>query len=113
MPTRQERRESARVPCTLVCPFELSKLAGSSTLKWTAGSVHVINWSVTGMLFLLPGHVHKRQIVEVHLPSTAKTKPSTKLMEVCWIRSISVSARMKMYLAGTRVLFELPASDIR
>jgi hypothetical protein len=98
------------VPCKLVCPFELSKLAGSSTMKWTAGSVHVINRRVTGMLLLLPGYVHKRQIVEVHLPSTAKKKPSIKLMEVCWIRSISVSARVKMYLAGTRALFELPAS---
>jgi len=29
MRTRQERRDSARVPCKLVCPFELTKLVGA------------------------------------------------------------------------------------
>ncbi len=109
MPTRQERRDSDRVPCKLVCPFELSKRANSSTLKWTAGSGHVINRSLGGLLLLLPRQVKKRQVVEVQLPSKAKKKPSTKLVEVCWTRPIPVSARVKMYLAGTRFLFELPA----
>lgn len=109
MPTRQERRESERVPCKLVCPFELTKLADSSTVKLTTGSGHVINRSVRGMLLLLPGPVNKRQVVEIQLPSKAKKKQSTKLVEVCWTRPIPVSARVKMYLAGTRFLFELPA----
>ena len=109
MPTRQERRESERVPCKLVCPFELTKLADSSTMKLTTGSGHVINRSVRGMLLLLPGPVNKRQVVEIQLSSKAKKKQSTKLVEVCWTRPIPVSARVKMYLAGTRFLFELPA----
>lgn len=61
------------------------------------------------MLLLLPEPVNKRQVVEIQVPSKAKKKPSTKLVEVCWIRPIPVSARVKMYLAGTRLLFELPA----
>ena len=60
------------------------------------------------MLLLLPGQVKKRQVVEIQLPSKAKKKQITKLMEVCWTRPIPVSARVKMYLAGSRFLFELP-----
>jgi hypothetical protein len=108
MPTRQERRDSERVPCKLVCRFELTKLVDSSTVKLTTGSGHAINRSVRGMLLLLPGQVKKRQVVEIQLPSKAKKKQSTKLMEVCWTRPIPVSARVKMYLAGSRFLFELP-----
>ena len=65
------------------------------------------------MLILLPEPVNKRQVVEIQVPSTTKKQLGTKLVEVSWIRPIPVSARVKMYLAGTRVLFELPASDIR
>jgi hypothetical protein len=60
------------------------------------------------MLLLLPEEVDHRQVVEIQLPSKAKKKQSTKLMEVCWTRPIPVSARVKMYLAGSRFLFELP-----
>ncbi len=108
MPTRQERRDSERMPCNLVCPFELTKLVGSSTVKLTTGSGHAINRSVRGMLLLLPEPVTKRQVVEIQLPSKAKKKQSTKLVEVCWTRPILISARVKMYLAGSRFLFELP-----
>jgi hypothetical protein len=61
------------------------------------------------MLLLLPKEVNKRQVIEIQLPSKAKKKQSTKLLEVCWTRPIALSARVKMYLAGTRFLFELPA----
>jgi hypothetical protein len=60
------------------------------------------------LLLLLPEQVNKRQVVEIQLPSKAKKKQSTKLVEVCWTRPISVSARVKMYLAGSRFLFKLP-----
>ena len=109
MPTRQERRDSERVPCKLVCPFELTKLVDKSTVKLTKGFGHAINKSVRGMLLLLPEQVKKRQVVEIRLPSKAKKKQSTKLVEVCWTRPIPVSARVKMYLAGSRFLFQLPA----
>jgi hypothetical protein len=61
------------------------------------------------MLLLLPEKVTKRQVVEIQLPSKAKKMRSTKLVEVCWTRPIPVSAHVKLYLAGTRFLFELPA----
>jgi hypothetical protein len=61
------------------------------------------------LLLLLPEQVKKRQVVEIRLPSKAKKKQSTKLVEVCWTRPIPVSARVKMYLAGSRFLFRLPA----
>ena len=109
MPTRQERRESERVPCKLVVPFEMTKPVDPSTVKFSDGHGHAINRSVGGMLLLLPEKVNKRQVVEIHVPSKAKKKQSVKLVEVRWTRSIPVSARDKMYLAGTRFLFELPA----
>jgi hypothetical protein len=61
------------------------------------------------MLLLLPAPVNTQQVVEIQVPSKAKKKLSTALVEVCWTRPIPVSARLKMYLAGTRFLFELPA----
>jgi PilZ domain-containing protein len=109
MRTRQERRDSERVPCKLVVPFEMTKPVDPSTVKFSDGHGHAINRSVGGMLLLLPEKVSKRQVVEIQVPSKAKKKHSVKLMEVCWTRSIPVSARVKMYLAGTRFLFELPA----
>jgi creatinine amidohydrolase/Fe(II)-dependent formamide hydrolase-like protein len=109
MPTRQERRDSERVPCKLVVPFEMTKPVDPSTVKFSDGHGHAINRSVGGMLLLLPEKVNKRQVVEIQVPSKAKKKQSVKLVEVRWTRSIPVSARVKMYLAGTRFLFELPA----
>ena len=108
MRTRQERRDSARVPCKLVCPFELTKLVGGTAVTLTKGSGHAINRSVRGVLLLLPEQVNKRQVVEIQVPSKAKKKQRTTLVEVCWTRPIPVSVRVKMYLAGSRFLFELP-----
>jgi len=60
------------------------------------------------MLLLLPENVNKRQVFEIQVPSEERKKQSTQLVEVCWTRAIPVSARVKMYLAGTHFLFELP-----
>ena len=105
----EERRDSKRVPCRLVCLFKLTKFVDESTVKLTKGSGHAINKSVRGMLLLLPVPLHRRQVVEIQVPSEARETPRTKLVEVCWARPISVSDRVKMYLAGTRFFFELPA----
>jgi hypothetical protein len=61
------------------------------------------------MLLLLPEEVGKQQVFEILIPSKARNKQITKLVEVCWTRLIPVSARVKMHLVGTRFLFELPA----
>jgi hypothetical protein len=108
MPTQQERRESERIPCKLVCPFELTKFVDKSTVKLRKGFGHAINRSVRGMLLLLPENVNKRQVLEIQMPSEERKKQSTTLVEVCWTRLIPVSVRVKMYLAGTHFLFELP-----
>jgi hypothetical protein len=110
MPTQQERRDSARVPCKLVVPFEIMKPAGTDAVQLSQGHGHAINRSDRGMLLLLPENVNARQVVEIQVPSTAKKKQSTKLVEVCWTRPIPVDARVNLHLVGTRFLFELPAS---
>jgi hypothetical protein len=79
-------------------------------VKLRKGFGHAINKSVRGMLLLLPVPLNRRQVVEIQVPSEARKTPSTKLVEVCWTRPIPVSDRVKMYLAGTRFFFELPAS---
>lgn len=61
------------------------------------------------MLLLLSEEVNQRQVVEIQVPSEVRKEQITKLVEVCWTRPIPVSAHVKMYLAGTRFLFELPA----
>ena len=108
MPTQQERRDSERLPCKFVVPFKLTKPADPSTVKLSEGHGHAINRSDRGMLLLLPEEVDTRQVVEIQVPSTAKTKPSTTLVEVCWTRPIQVDARVNLHLVGTRFLFELP-----
>ena len=60
------------------------------------------------MLLLLPEEVDQQQVVEIQVPSGARNEQITKLVEVCWTRPIPVTARVKMYLVGTRFLFELP-----
>jgi hypothetical protein len=105
----QERRDSKRAPCRLICLFKLTKFVDKSTVKLTKGSGHAINKSVRGMLLLLPVPLHRRQVVEIQVPSEARETPSTKLVEVCWARPLPISDRVKMYLAGTRFFFELPA----
>lgn len=109
MQVAQERRDSTRAPCRLVCPFTLTKFVDKSTVKLTTGFGHAINKSVRGMLLLLPVPLNKRQVVEIQVPSEARKTPSTKLVEVCWARPIPVADQVKMYLAGTRFVFELPA----
>jgi hypothetical protein len=105
----RKRRDSKRAPCRLVCPFELTKFVNKSTVKLRKGFGHAINKSVRGMLLLLPVPLNRRQVVEIQVLSEARKTLSTKLLEVCWARPIPVSDRVKMYLAGTRFLFELPA----
>jgi hypothetical protein len=60
------------------------------------------------MLLLLPEPVTKQQVVEIQAPSDGRKQHRAKLVEVCWTRPIPVSPRIKMYLAGTRFLFNLP-----
>jgi Fe-S-cluster-containing hydrogenase component 2 len=108
MPPQQERRASKRAPCRLVCPFEVMKRVSTRTVTLTKGSGHAINRSVRGMLLLLPAHVHTRQVLEIQVSSTARKRPRTTLVEVCWTRPISVGTRVTMYLAGTQFFFALP-----
>ena len=105
----RERRDSKRAPCRLVCLFKLTKFVDKSTVKLTTGSGYAINKSLRGMMLLLPVPLNRRQVVEIQVPSEARKTPSTKLVEVCWARPLPISDRVKMYLAGTRFLFELPA----
>jgi hypothetical protein len=113
MPTQQERRDSERIPCKLVCPFELTKPAGADAVTLSEGCGHAINRSVKGILLLLPENVNKRQMLEIQVPSEERKQQSTKLVEVCWTRAIPVSARVKMYLAGTHFLSWLVATGSR
>src|SRR5580765_2248714 len=105
----EERRDSKRAACRLVCPFKLTKFVDKSTVKLTTGSGYAINKSLRGMMLLLPVPLNRRQVVEIQVPSEARKTPSTKLVEVCWARPLPISDRVKMYLAGTRFFFELPA----
>jgi hypothetical protein len=110
MPTQQERRDCARVPCMFVVLFEMTKSVGTGAVKLSQGHGHAINRSDRGMLLLLPEYAHPRQVVEIQIPSVAKSTPHTTLVEVCWTRPVSADTSVNMYLAGTRFLFEMPAS---
>src|SRR6185295_1176561 len=106
-----ERRETARRPCRVVCPFELMRPVDRNAVRLTKGVGHAINRSGTGILLLLPGPVHPHQMVEIQAPSEERPQRSAKVVEVCWTRPIPVKGRVKMYLAGTRFLFDLPQAS--
>jgi hypothetical protein len=110
MPNQQERRDSERVPCRLACLYELTKPVDSRTVEFSEGNGHSINCSGGGMLLLLPEEVTERQVVEIQVPPEATKHQITKLVEVCWTRPITVSARVTMYLVGIRFLLELPVA---
>jgi len=107
MPIRRERRQRER--CKVVFPFELMRTVDSDTLTWIKGIGHAINRNVWGMLVLLPVPMNKRQVFEIEVPSESGKRQTARLVEVCWSRPIKVDARSKLYLAGTRFLFEVPA----
>ncbi len=109
MPTRQERRESERLAYRRACPYKQTKPVGADAVKMTEGAGYSINRSAGGMLLLLPEVMDKRQVFEIQVPSEIREEQITKLVEVCWTRPISVSARIEMYLVGIRFLFEFPA----
>jgi hypothetical protein len=90
-------------------PFEVMRPVDNRTLTLIKGVGHAINKNVRGMLLLLSEPVNTRQVFEIEVPSEAGKSRNTKLVEVCWTRSIKVSAGVKLYLAGTRFLFEVPA----
>ena len=108
MPTQQQRRKNQRVPSMRAYPYELTKPVGATAVMLKAGHAYSLNSSVGGMLLLVPETVVKRYIIEVQVPSKARGEQITKLGEVRWTRSISVNARISMYLVGIRFLFELP-----
>jgi len=109
MPIRRERRHRERKRCKVVFPFELMRAVDRGPLIWINGIGHAINRNIRGMLVLLPAPVNERQVFEIEVPSASGKPHSAKLVEVCWSRPIKVDARAKLYLAGTRFLFEVPA----
>ncbi len=107
MPTQHERRDSERVLLMRAYPYELLKPADA---ELSDGHGYAINRSAGGMLLLLPEKVDQRQVFEIQVQSETRKEPITKLVEVCWTRSISVDAHVNLQLVGTRLLFELPTS---
>lgn len=105
---QRERRDSERVPFMQAYPYELMKGVGT---QLSVGDGYAIDRSVGGMLLLLPEKVNQRQLVEIQAPPEARKDHGTKLVEVCWTRSISVNNRVNMHLVGARLLFELPLSE--
>lgn len=109
MPSQEERRDSERVSCVRVCPYELTKLSSGDRVEFSEGRAFTINMSSGGLLLLIPQAVREKQVFEIKAPSVADQKHSTKLVEVCWTRPLPVNLRATLHLAGVRFLFE-PAS---
>jgi c-di-GMP-binding flagellar brake protein YcgR len=110
MLSQQDRRDSVRVSCIQVCPYELTKFSSQDKVELSKGWVFTINMSVGGLLLLLPQPIDEKQILEIKAPSIADERRATRLVEVCWTRSLPVTARTTMHLAGARLLFEPPAN---
>ena len=110
MSTQQERRDSERVSCIRICPYELTKFSSGDQAEYSEGRAISINMSSGGLLLLLPQAIGERQIFEIKAPSVADQKHSTKLVEVCWTHPLPVNVRNTMHVAGVRFLFEPPSN---
>jgi PilZ domain len=111
MVTQQKRRDSERLSCMQVSPYELTRFVDGSTVQLREGAGYSINLSIGGMLLLLPEKVDKQQVFEIQVPPEMKREEFTKLGEVRWIRPIPVDSCGNMYLVGIRFLLNLPASS--
>lgn len=109
--TQQDRRDSERVPCIQVCPYELTKFSGQDKVDLSRGRGFTINASAGGLLLLLPQAVDEKQIFEIKGPSIPDNSYATRLVEVCWTKPLPVTARTTMHLAGVRLLFEPPPNS--
>lgn len=105
-PSSQERRSSERLPTFLSCPYELTCVSGSDTVKLSQGVTITLNISAGGMLLLMSEPLEERKVFEVHIPSSAKSENTTKLVEVCWTREYSFGVGTKVHLIGVKSLFE-------
>jgi len=111
MLTQQKRRDSERVSCMQVYPYELTSYVDSCTVQLREGAGYSINRSAGGMLLLLPEKVDTQQVFEIQAPPEARGEALTKLGVVCWTRPIPVDAQVTMYLVGVRFLLNLSASS--
>ncbi|NWF71644.1 MAG: hypothetical protein HXY51_01175 [Nitrospirae bacterium] len=111
MVTHQKRRDSERLSCVQIYPYELMRFVDGSTVQLTEGAGYSINRSIGGMLLLLPEKVDRQQVFEIQVPPAMKREELTKLGEVRWTRLIPVDSCTNMYLVGIRLLFNLPVSS--
>lgn len=111
MVTQQKRKDSERLSCMQVSPYELTRFVDRSTVQLIEGAGYSINRSIGGMLMLLPEKVDKQQVFEIQVPPEMKREGFAKLGEVRWTRPVPVDACVNMYLVGVRFLLNLPASS--
>lgn len=111
MVTQQKRRNSERLSCVQVYPYELTRFVDGSTVQLTEGAGYSINRSIGGMLLLLHEKVDRQQVFEIQVPPAMKREEFTKLGEVRWTRLIPLDSCANMYLVGIRFLFNLPVSS--
>jgi len=112
MPIQQERRDNERVSRIRMHPYALSKLSGSDRVDLSEGRAITLNVSLGGMMLLLPQAVGERDVFEITAPSVADEKPTTKLVEVRWIRPLPVTG-YSLHLVGVRFLFEPPFTEVQ
>lgn len=110
MPTQPERRSSARVPLVQPCPYELSTVHGTKSVDLSQGQAFSVNVSGEGMLLLMPQAPQRKQMLEVHVPSSTGSRTTQKLAEVCWTAPVPATEEGAMHLVGVKFLFEAPAS---
>lgn len=111
MVTQQMRRDTERLSCMQVYPYELTRVVDGSTVQLREGAGYSINRSIGGMLLLLPEKVDKQQVFEIQEPPEMKREEFSRLGEVRWTRPIPVDSYDNMYLVGIRFLLNLPAPN--
>jgi hypothetical protein len=106
-----DRRGGTRVLKIQPCFYQLAQVAGYEIVEFSDGHALSLNTSSGGFLLLMPQPPERRQVFEVHTPSSTEQERVVKLVEACWTRELTFGATGKVYLVGVKSLFEPGASQ--
>ena len=106
-----DRRGDKRAPMIVPCFYQLAHFPGHEIVEFSDGHALSLNNSSGGFLLLMPQLPQRRQVFEVHTPSSTADERTVKLVEACWTRELTFGASGKVYLVGVRSLFNAVGSN--
>lgn len=101
-----DRRGGQRVTTIQPCFYQLAHFPAREIVEFSDGHGLSLNTGSGGFLLLMPQPPERKQVFEVHTPSSTEQERTVKLVETCWTRELTFGEAGKVYLVGVKSLFE-------